>query len=686
VVLLVVVSGWTALSAPLPNAAVPADGHAPRSASASAHRLVELPAPRTAHRTLTPGSFVIDPNQSYSSEPAPMGIADFGLTPSGSGYSYASPMIQASATIRTFSVTTGPAGTNMTFQLNVEDVIASGASTFVFWIQDVAFFDTHSHVIYWEDNVWNLSGGTGQMYSNSVAGNGTVFANPSYYADSAAGYPGSGVSLSEPTTIVARVVATNATGAPHVAFEYQDGSGWVTFDNVTFPFTTVGVNRGFLVDGFQYTPLGGYFDAEWTLSGPGGGLSQTTRTADLNLSLEAWNGHNLQAVRAAYNHGGNTAESMSNVIDTLAADNSSGALFAHATNGGGSLSGLYGPSNTGTLRISTGNVSSGTIGVNGGAVPFVGGLANLTLAPGSYALQLLVNGTPVGATNVTLAAGEFRSITLAPFADFAVEFDSVDLPPGTAWSVTVGGLGLSGNLPTLSTALRAGTYLYVVGGVGGYYLPSYSGSVVVSATSAPVTLIWQQTLYESQFVAENHPSGVAWAVAVDDQNVSGTGSALVVSLPNGTFGFTVSAGRAVTITPGSGDMTVASTGGLQDVFFAIAPGQLQGTVAPGTARLTVGGTPTNLSDGSYFVSLAAGNYSVVASLAGYRTFETNVSVAAGGSSTLNITLEPAASVPAPSGGSSGAIAWTSWLLLGVVAVGATVVLVAVLVRRPKPRT
>ncbi|HXQ93683.1 MAG TPA: thermopsin family protease [Thermoplasmata archaeon] len=685
VVFSLLVASSPVVSAPLGTAALPMGQHAGLAPPGAPTPLVPLPGPRLGHPALRPGSFVIDPNQSYTAEPAPMGVTDFGVTPSGAGYAYASPLIQASADIRSFSVSTGSAGPNMTFQLNVEDVVASGPSTFVFWIQDVAFFDTHSQVIYWEDNVWNLSGGTGAIYASSVAGNGSVIGS-TYYADVANGYAGSGVALSEPTTITARVVATNASGSPHVAFEYQDGSGWVTFDNVTFPFTSVGVDQGFLVDGFQYTPLGGYYDAEWTLSGPGGGLSQRAVTADLNLTLSEWNGHNLQAVRSAYNHGGNTAESMSNIVDSFSPNGTTGALYGHSVIGSGTLAGLYGPGNTATLRVSTGNVSTGTIGVSGIAVPFVGGLANLTLAPGTFALQLLVNGSVVGATNVTMSAGEYRSILLAPFQYYPLEFVSVGLPPGSPWSVTVNGVPLAGSSAMLSTALRTGTYSYAVSGVAGYYLATYNGSINVSAGLNVRTFSWQATVYVSDFVAENRPPGVVWTVSVDGQNVSGPTDILVVSLPNGTYGFTASANRTVTITPTTGDVQVVSTGAVQYVFFAISPGELQGSVAPGAARLTVGGAVTNLSDGTYVVSLPPGTYSVVASLAGYQTFETNVSIAAGAASTLNINLTALPAPPATNGGGGlGDLGGTTWAILGGLVVVALAGLVVLLRRRPGPR-
>ena len=98
---------------------------------------VALPHPRSGPDRFLPGGLAVDPNATYTSEPAPVGIADFGVTPSGAAYEYATPMVQATATIDNFTVANGAVGTNMSFQLNVEDVLTSGNSTFVFWVQDV---------------------------------------------------------------------------------------------------------------------------------------------------------------------------------------------------------------------------------------------------------------------------------------------------------------------------------------------------------------------------------------------------------------------------------------------------------------------------------------------------------------------------------------------------------------------
>jgi hypothetical protein len=650
------------------------------AANAPIHRLSVSPAAARA--------FAVDPNASYASEPAPMGIADFGVTPGGGGYSYASPLIQGTATIRSLYVSSTQAANALTFQLNVEDIVSSGSSTYIYWIQDVAFFDTNLHGIAWEDNVWNLTLGLGTgLPGTSLAGNGSTYSG-TFYAAGASGYPGSNVTLSQPATFTARVVASNASGIPHVAFEYSDGYGWVTYDNVTFPFLTNGVNRGFLVDGTQYLPGGqGFFDAEWVMGGPGGGTSQSTVRADVNLSLSYWNGHNLQLVRSAWNHGANTGETISNVREGLAANTSTDSLAAHIANGSGVLGVIYGPTSSSTLRVAIPAVPLGNLTVNGVAVRYIRGVANLTLPPGPFAVELWLNGSAQAWANVTLTAGEFRSIQLNPFAYFPVTFRSTNLPNGIPWSVNLGGAVLSGTGAVLTGAARNGTYAYSVSGVPGYQLANYTGSVQVVGGALEVDLVWVQTVYQVSFVAQNFLDGTTWNVSVGRQLVSTSSSSLVVTLPNGTFDYVVGVPAGVAATPSESNVTVAGGDTTASVAFSLASAEVRGTISPSDARVVVDGIVATVSGGVFAVSVASGPYSVLASASGYTTRIWNGTIAGGATVTLSLSLNQTTGGTLPGGGSgpSGlfglSASTTTWLVVAAIAVLAVALVLAL--RRPR---
>jgi hypothetical protein len=583
-----------------------------------------------------------------------MGVTDYGVTPAGNGYSYSTPVFQASANIRSLVGLSSSSGPNFTFQLNVVVLISGGGSTYSYWIQDVAFIDTSLNGIVWEDNVWNLSAGSSGMKSTSISGNGSVltgFGVP-FYGDAAFGYPGSGVQFSEPKTITARVVASNISGVPHVGFQYEDGYGWQTFDNVTFPFLASAVTLGFHVDGFQYLPSGsGYYDAEWVLCGPGNGLSQRTTKSDMDLALSYWNGHNLQLVRAAYNHGADTAESVSNIATSLVLNASTGGVLLQVRNGSGTVGAVYGPGGTSTLRVASPDVASATIRIAGVSTPFRGGAANFTLAPGPYEVDLLVNGSLGGATNVTLAAGEFLSIVLTLYSYYPVSFVSTGLPAGTTWGVTVGALTLQGAGASLSTAVRNGSYGYQVTPVPGYHLASYAGTVSVLGGPVQVSLPWVETVYIVGFLALNRPAHVLWNVTVAGQPWGSVTDTINVTLPNGTYAFAVGAPNNLTPSPQADTVTVAGGDLTVSIGFSLALGVLRGSVAPSEATVFIDGSAVPVRSGVFSVVVPPGSYVVTASLGGYRDFVENTSVPAGATVTLHVQLVAASVTPRP--GSNG---------------------------------
>src|SRR5712692_1965552 len=177
----------------------------------------------------------------------------------------------------------------MTFQLNTVLVLARGGANYSYWIQNIASIDSSANSIGWIDNIWNLSSSTAGLQTTELSGNGTVnFASGfNWYADSPSfPYPGNGVTLAYPSVVAIRSVASTIAGIPYVGFEYNDGYGWVTYDNVTFNYMGGATNFGFVVNGYAYTPIGIFYDAEWDYAGSGQG--QYNKLSDLNMSLAYW--------------------------------------------------------------------------------------------------------------------------------------------------------------------------------------------------------------------------------------------------------------------------------------------------------------------------------------------------------------------------------------------------------------
>ncbi|MCI4358851.1 MAG: thermopsin family protease [Thermoplasmata archaeon] len=352
----------------------------------------------------------LTPSPSYSSEPAPMGVGDFGMTAGFSPYSYWTPRFLATARINALT-TNGPSFDpySVSFQLNVVLVLTQGSKSASYWIQNVPFLDTSTQTFQMIDNVWNLSSSSSlALPASSVRGNGTIYTsgNGDYYADVAgSSYPGNDVQLLYPANFSVEVVASTIAGLTHVGFQYDDGYGWVTYDNVTFPSAKGWASQGFLVDGASTPPAGVYYDAEWVLGGPGGGSSTSAGGANLSLSLQEFNGNNFEAVPNAFNFGGDTAEAISNVVASLAAGSSAGTPGAELTNGSGALTALYGPSNYAVLNASSIPVP-GALSIDGTAVNYTSAPLNVSILPGSYRLDLRA-GSVSDRVNLSVGGGVY---------------------------------------------------------------------------------------------------------------------------------------------------------------------------------------------------------------------------------------------------------------------------------------
>jgi hypothetical protein len=246
----------------------------------------------------------VDVYASYSKEPAPMGLADYGIGPSGA-YEYSTNSSLGSAIITSLSVKNSTGSPWMSMQLNENLEFYNGDKAFVYWVQDVAELDTSTNTVYFEDNIWNSTAATATMNSSGASGEGQVLNAGSggtfYGVVASLSSPGNDVNLAYPAVVSLRVNSSvNSLKEPVVTFEYDDGYGWQEYDSVAF----TSVERltsleGFVVDGFTYKP-GGFFDSELILGGPGSGIQTTDEQSNVELQLEYWNGHNYQEITNAW--------------------------------------------------------------------------------------------------------------------------------------------------------------------------------------------------------------------------------------------------------------------------------------------------------------------------------------------------------------------------------------------------
>jgi hypothetical protein len=336
---------------------------------------------------------VVDPTDLYHSEPAPMGIGDFGVGESGRPYTYNTSEFVGNFSWQSLHLLNG-SDSEFTDQLNVVLQFAQGGTTYAYWIQDVAFMNSTSGDLQFENNIWNFTTSQYCLSSSAVQGNGSVYSISGcegYYAVEAVTQPGANQLMPSPGdfSLVVRSYRS-AGGLPEVAFEYWDGvtSYEVSYDNVVWPWATaVSADRNFYVDGNATAPSGNFYDAELSLGGPGGGAATGARSVtDASSRLLYWNGHNLEAPRSVWNFGGDTAEAISNVQSFFSHEPDGLPLTTqlNGTSRNATPARAYDQGRVGVLAISDPSISAGTVSVAGTPWDFAAGQANLTLVPGVY--------------------------------------------------------------------------------------------------------------------------------------------------------------------------------------------------------------------------------------------------------------------------------------------------------------
>jgi thermopsin len=619
-----------------------------------------------------------------------MGIADFGVTGVRSGaYEYAADSFEGTAEVNSMRLAVNGGGSVVAFELNAMLVLRWGGTNYTYWIQNGLHVDTSSRQFtIGGAYVWNFSATGAHLVPSELRGaNGSVLVSDTYYyIPTCNGLPGQCTTLSWPTTLSGRINASSTLGVPVVEYAYDLGNGWVSYDTVSFLHMTGATVTGFVVDGYTPTPYanGLFYDAEWDWVAAGGGSTGQDQGSDVAMSLEFWNGHNYEAVPNAWDFGGDTGESSSNVSDTLAPTGAGGAPAAHLSSGSGTLGVLYNASERGFVDVSVPTVPQGTLEVDGTPLSFTGSAANLTLDPGAHAISLV--GYSNATEGVEVIAGDTTYVNLSGAGQ--TSFIESGLPAGTQWGVAVNGVNESTRNATLSFSLPNGTYEINYSAVPGYIRPAGNPNEVTVPVAEPVAVVWAPFTFEVPFSEQGLPGGTLWWVDAGGLAVRGSSMTLDAALPNGSTAYSVGSAFTFEASPARGILNVTA-GAFAPVVveFTYRPGFIVGTVTPSNATVVVGNVPVTVTGGVFNESILPGMYTLVARAPGYVPQTLDVNTTAGNATTERIVL---AATPSngggggSSGGSTGppTLLWAA--LGGVVAVAVIGAGAFLLIRRRTP--
>ncbi len=329
----------------------------------------------------------------YTGDPAPMGIADYGLTGSGNGATTPSVLNTTALQAYIAANATGIEGADLyqaqpdsySIQLNavLTNITLFGTPGYQFWTQDVMTFFPATGFMILVTNVWNFSAPMDNVSAPTIFSHGPYGHNDYsslgfYYANYTIPYRVSypfvltltmNSSLWDGRNNVSFSAALTSDAHPSEAFT-MDNYDWVVFNSTTpvspRPVTTP---SNYTADGRGFNHVLLWDDYELVVCGPGGGSQVDLSTADANLALAYYTGTTYLPIPSAYNYGSDTGETSTgaNVAWSNDSLDSPGGIFiydfATMTTGPSILTGLW---NTGapegsyplTVAASPGNLFS----------------------------------------------------------------------------------------------------------------------------------------------------------------------------------------------------------------------------------------------------------------------------------------------------------------------------------------
>ena len=389
----------------------------------------------------------------YSGDPAPIGVAYYGLSGTGTG----SPI----ATILNTTAVQGTVDANATgiqgldlyqsspdsygIQLNsvLTNVTLFGQSGFSYWTQNVVEYYPSSGFMVLITNIWNFSGGSyvgNEFYEHGPDGTNYYGELGYYYAELVVPFPvyypfdltltmNSGINagrdnMSFSDSLVSSAIPGEDFSAPNWDYAIFNST------NVGFPGPLTQPSN-YTANGESYNPVGLTNDFELDICGPGGGSQVDLGAADATLGLSYLSSGTFVAVPAAYNYGGETGETATgaNVAWSNAPGGPGGlAEYGTMTTGPSILSGLWGTgapegSDAITLAVTPSNAFN-FLEYNGAAgfsTPIVAesefaptiAASTLYLMPGSYTLLTELSNFDPDSQSLTVAGPQTLTVTLS---------------------------------------------------------------------------------------------------------------------------------------------------------------------------------------------------------------------------------------------------------------------------------
>lgn len=434
---------------------------------------------------------------SYTTSPAPMGVADYGVkNTSGTltSYSYSTTSFEGTVSVGNMTplYALNDAPQSLSIQLNaiLKNVDIGGSAANTFWTQNVLYYSARLHQVQLIDNVWNFSSPNATMNNSTLSShgaNGTLVPGSLYYA------LGPAINVTYPFTASLYLNSTLNGSSDQVFFNYSISMGAKkqitgSFDNVTFNTGTPQSSpASYYISGSQLAPIGGIpYDAEFVIGGPGGG--STTSLYGLNATMDlkylSANSGKYSNVQSAYDAGSSTGETANGIAVSW-----NGEAVAKLSAGPSMVYGMWNISQASMVTY-TGSISpsSSFLFVDNASVfqnstaswsPLNStGSYNFTLPSGTYSMAIISNWhTPMYerlSQHVSVVAQ--ANLSAGIYAPIYVFGNS------QAAGISSGGQGTEAS-PYIITGVQNSTIMPIFGKFNDYGFPVFSGILASGITS-----------------------------------------------------------------------------------------------------------------------------------------------------------------------------------------------------------
>ncbi|MHB1470698.1 MAG: hypothetical protein ACYCR2_06185 [Thermoplasmataceae archaeon] len=160
---------------------------------------------------------------------------------------------------------------------------------------------------------------------------------------------------------------------------------------------------------------------------------------------------------------------------------------------------------------------------------------------------------------------------------YNVNIKETGLASGITWYVNMDGTTYHGKTTNstysvISISLPNGSYSYTVNNVSGYTITNGTGSFIINGSGTNMQVKFNTAKYTVNIKETGLASGITWYVNMDGTTYHGkttnsTYSVISISLPNGSYSYTVNNVSGYTITNGTGSFIINGSGTSVQVKF-----------------------------------------------------------------------------------------------------------------------